>query len=74
MATNNTPDTRTPATDQASSAGIGSLADFRANGVAITDWAHQHGFSTPLVYAVLRGERKCLRGQSLKIARALGMK
>lgn len=53
---------------------INTLAEFRANGVAIVDWARTHGFSAPLVYAVLRGERKCLRGQSFEIAKALGMK
>lgn len=53
---------------------INSLADFRVNGVAVVDWARVHGFSAALVYAVLRGERKCLRGQSFEIARALGMK
>jgi gp16 family phage-associated protein len=51
-----------------------SLVDFRANGVAVVDWARLHGFSAALVYAVLRGERKCLRGQSFEIAKALGIK
>lgn len=67
------PEPLTRTADQASHE-INSLDDFRADGVAIVDWARAHGFSAALVYAVLRGERKCLRGQSLKIARALGMK
>lgn len=51
-----------------------TVADFRSNGVAIAEWAKSNGFSPALVYAVLRGERKCLRGQSHEIAKALGMK
>jgi gp16 family phage-associated protein len=50
------------------------MADFRADGVAVVDWARSRGFSAALVYSVLRGERKCLRGQSFQIAKALGMK
>ncbi|WP_093172786.1 DNA-binding protein [Variovorax sp. YR266] len=47
---------------------------FRSTGTTAADWADAHGFSRALVYAVLRGERKCLRGQSHAIAVALGLK
>ncbi|MFC4926794.1 MULTISPECIES: DNA-binding protein [Delftia] len=48
--------------------------DFHRAGVTVSDWAKQHGFSPRLTYEVLRGGRKCLRGQSALIAEALGMK
>jgi gp16 family phage-associated protein len=49
-------------------------AEFRAVGVSVADWAREHGFSVELTRMVLAGQRKCLRGQSHKIAVALGMK
>lgn len=48
--------------------------DFLKAGVSVAEWARQHGFNRYLVYMVLRGERKCLRGESFRIAEALGMK
>ena len=48
--------------------------DFRERGVNLAAWAREQGFNQQLVYLVIRGERKCLRGQSYNIARALGMK
>jgi gp16 family phage-associated protein len=47
---------------------------FRNNGLNINSWALEHGFSPALVYAVLNGKRKSLRGQSHLIAVALGIK
>lgn len=47
---------------------------FRESGVSVADWASQNGFSTALVYAVMKGKRMCLRGESHHIAVALGMK
>lgn len=47
---------------------------FVDQGLAVSEWAEAHGFTTPLVYAVLHGRRKCLRGQSHRIAVALGLK
>jgi gp16 family phage-associated protein len=47
---------------------------FRDNGVSIADWADNQDFSRALVYAILNKERKCVRGQSYKIALALGLK
>lgn len=46
----------------------------RNKGISIRDWANEHGFSVELVYKVLNGQRKCLRGASFKIAKELGMK
>lgn len=47
---------------------------FSDSGVSVSEWARDHGFSTGLVYQVLNGDRKCQRGQSHKIAVALGIK
>jgi gp16 family phage-associated protein len=51
-----------------------SAPDFRQQGLSVSDWAKARGFSARLVYVILRGERKCLRGESFKIAKELGMK
>lgn len=47
---------------------------FRASGINVRSWALERGFNPGLVYSVLRGERKCLRGQSHDVAIALGLK
>lgn len=47
---------------------------FHAQGVTISEWATRHGFCVSLVYQVLAGKRKCLRGQSHRIAVALKLK
>ena len=47
---------------------------FYEQGISIAEWAIAHQFSVALVYAVLDGKRKCLRGQSHQIAIALGLK
>ncbi len=44
------------------------------SGVSLSEWARANGFSTGLVYQVMAGKRKCMRGQSFKIAVALGIK
>lgn len=44
------------------------------SGISIAEWARANGFSCGLVYQVLEGRRKCLRGQSYRIAVALGIK
>lgn len=44
------------------------------SGVSVAEWARANGFSSGLVYAVLDGRRKCLRGQSFRIAVALGLR
>ncbi len=51
-----------------------TLKSFRDAGVTISDWARNKGFKPKLVHAVLRGELKCLRGESHRIAKELGMK
>lgn len=43
-------------------------------GISIAEWARENRFSCALVYQVLEGKRRCLRGQSHKIAVALGLK
>lgn len=47
---------------------------FADTGISVAEWARVQGFSTGLVYQVLEGRRKCLRGQSHQIAMALGLK
>lgn len=49
-------------------------ATFEDSGISVAEWARAKGFSTSLVYQVLEGRRKCLRGQSHQIAVALGIK
>ncbi|MDP1610671.1 MAG: DNA-binding protein [Sulfuritalea sp.] len=47
---------------------------FEESGASVAEWARVQGFSCVLVYQVLDGRRKCLRGQSHRIALALGLK
>ncbi len=47
---------------------------FEINGISVASWARTNGFAAPLVYRVLRGETKCLRGETHHIAIALGLK
>ncbi|MBE7423827.1 MAG: DNA-binding protein [Zoogloeaceae bacterium] len=51
-----------------------ALQRFQDNGVSVAAWAVRNGFNPAIVYAVLRGGRKCLRGQSHEIAVSLGIK
>ncbi len=44
------------------------------SGISIAEWARENRFSCALVYQVLEGKRRCLRGQSHKIAVALSLK
>jgi gp16 family phage-associated protein len=48
--------------------------EFDRKGVSIAKWAKKHGVNKSLVYEVLRGNRKCHRGDSHKVAVLLGMK
>lgn len=48
--------------------------ELKRKGVSISGWATANGFSTNLVFEVLGGRKKALRGQSHKIAVALGLK
>jgi len=47
---------------------------FAYHGVSVAQWAREHGFSRELVYQVLGGQKKGLRGQSHDIAVSLGIK
>ena len=47
---------------------------FAESGISIAEWARAEGFSTALVYQVIEGKRQCVRGQSHRIAVALGLK
>ncbi|MDR2092296.1 MAG: DNA-binding protein [Azoarcus sp.] len=47
---------------------------FRRLGIVQAEWARRHGVSSVLTSEILRGRRKCLRGQSHKIAVLLGIK
>lgn len=47
---------------------------FGAQGISVAAWAREHRFPVGLVYRVLRGEAKCLRGASHEIAVALKLK
>lgn len=49
-------------------------AELRAKGVSITQWAIANQFSPNLVFEVLGGRKKCVRGQSYEIAIKLGLK
>lgn len=47
---------------------------FRQQGISVASWAKEHGYSPWLVYSILGGQRKCLRGKSAQIAKELGLK
>jgi len=49
-------------------------AQFAREGVSISDWAKAHGFERKLVYKVLNGDVKAIRGEAHRIAIALGLK
>ena len=48
--------------------------EFHRSGKSVKTWAMENGVSIALTYKVLAGERRCLRGQSHKIAVKLGIK
>lgn len=49
-------------------------AEFYRKGITFNEWAHRHGFKYQNVIAVMNGRTKCRRGESHKIAVALGLK
>lgn len=51
-------------------------AEFERKGLSISAWARQRGVPASLVYEILRGNprRRCLRGQSHRVAVLLGIK
>lgn len=48
--------------------------EFLKAGYSIAEWARRNEFNANLVYAVLRGERRAIRGQTHDIAVSLGIK
>lgn len=49
-------------------------SEFVTNGLSVSGWAKRHGFSQALVYQILSGKRRPVRGESHRIAVALGLK
>ncbi|WP_405119195.1 DNA-binding protein [Pseudomonas leptonychotis] len=49
-------------------------AELKAKGISITQWAIANKFSPNLVFEVLGGRKKCVRGQAHEIAIKLGIK
>lgn len=47
---------------------------FFEQGISITEWARDHKFDVHLVYSVLSGRSRATRGESHRIAVALGLK
>ena len=43
-------------------------------GISAKDWAEKHEFNPSTVYAVLNGQKKCLRGEAHRAAVLLGIK
>ena len=48
--------------------------EFAHRGESLASWAREHDFGRSLVYEVVAGRKKCLRGDSHRIAVLLGMK
>lgn len=48
--------------------------ELQNHGISISEWARLAGFSGNLVHAVLNGRNKASRGESHRIAVALGLK
>lgn len=48
--------------------------EFKRNGICIAEWSREKGFPANLVYDILSGRKRCIRGKSHKIAVALGIK
>jgi gp16 family phage-associated protein len=61
-------------TDMETRTAADARSEFHQQGLTIAQWAKQHGFSAGIVYSVLSGRRKCLRGVSHNVAVALGLK
>lgn len=47
---------------------------FRDAGVSVLDWSRANGFNPRVVYTVLNDRRPAVRGESHRIAVALGLK
>jgi gp16 family phage-associated protein len=53
---------------------LAAREQFDASGTNISEWARERGFTAKLVLEVLRGDRRCVRGASHRVAVALGIK
>ncbi|VVD97641.1 DNA-binding protein [Pandoraea communis] len=49
-------------------------SELQSKGISITQWAIANRFSPNLVFEVLGGRKKCVRGQAHEIAIKLGLK
>lgn len=49
-------------------------AEFRAHGISITRWAHDHRVHPNSVYEVIKGRKKCVRGDAHAAAVLLRLK
>lgn len=47
---------------------------FTVHGISISDWANQNNVDRNVLYAVLSGKSRCLRGEGHRIALLLGLK
>jgi len=47
---------------------------FAVHGISVTQWALRNRFSPGLVHAILANKRRCVRGESFRIAVKLGIK
>lgn len=47
---------------------------FRDDDLSFAEWARSRGFNPSLVYEVLAGRRRAMRGETREIAVALGLK
>lgn len=50
------------------------LQEFEQRGLSLSAWARREGVSAQLVYQILSGKKRGLRGQSHEIAVKLGLK
>lgn len=50
------------------------MSEFKVSGQSVAEWSRRNGFNVNLVYQVLRGDRRAMRGQSHDIAVRLGLK
>lgn len=51
-----------------------ALIEFRAHGISVAEWARHNGFNPTLAYRILRTGKIPARGESHRIAVALGLK
>lgn len=60
--------------DQIKQRGKAKMAEMRAAGINVAQWARDNGFSRDVVSGVLYGRSACLHGEAHKVAIALGIK